>query len=726
MLEFLLFSIVIVFLFIFIGLGFSFLCCPVRFEKYSLFFAPFIGISYLSFSGWLLANYDIGGVENYWPYLLIPPIIFLLLSICWKIQRIFEIFWPFRRENLLLPVICLIIYLCISCPFLIRFDYLTTISLGNNDIALYATVAKLLMHSSISHLNPSLDPTIQLYAGNIDALFASSLTVAYPSSVFGIEPYQIINIIMNLFFIFDVALIFIISYELFNYSKTFSLILAFLTGFSFHLIYIVYQGFYAQVLGMGLFLALYLVIYYPILFDNHTARSYLQYLPFAIILSLGLMFIYYTLVPLFIIPLLIFLGICILTEKTIVHLKKELFYLLLVLFFSVIFYPNSIIKFFEKFLWVNSAAAGWDFPILSPHWVFGIVGNNIWMAKTSLIPTFILSVIIVIMCLSSMKSLYNDNKKLFFFSVSNLLFVLIFYIFLISKEEMSPSFTGEGYKAYKLITYFLPIILISCLYYFKNFELNFSKKDTRKKIVVLGLLGLLLVGNIFSAFTMISINNDLTSFISKDIIDLKIVDNLDNVTSINIQDATVWNQMWINYFLFDKHKVYLKYSSYYEASPQIGEWTLKEKDILSVSNFSNSSGSLLINHNYFLEKSGSCDISLYKGWYSLESNQYTLWRWSGEKNETPSIEIGCNNEEQSINAKLNFSPLNPENNLSILMDGKKITTCSINYCEINNINLTKGKHILSFDAKLPPQLPGNGDTRYLGYAFSKIVISKNV
>ena len=42
------------------------------------------------------------------------------------------------------------------------------------------------------------------------------------------------------------------------------------------------------------------------------------------------------------------------------------------------------------------------------------------------------------------------------------------------------------------------------------------------------------------------------------------------------------------------------------------------------------------------------------------------------------------------------------------------------------VYLTKGKHILSFDAKLSPQQPGNGDTRYLGYAFSKIVISKNV
>ncbi len=226
---------------------------------------------------------------------------------------------------------------------------------------------------------------------------------------------------------------------------------------------------------------------------------------------------------------------------------------------------------------------------------------------------------------------------------------------------------------------------------------------------------------------MISTSNNGVEFVSEDVIDLGKIDNFDNVTSINIQESTHWNQMWIFYFLFDKYKLYLKYPSYYAASSQIGEWTLqgKKSDILSLLNFTKSSDIIPINRIYSLEKNSSCNISFYNGWYDIESNQNTLSRWSGEKNDTPSIEIGCNNEE-SINVKLNFSPLNPENNLSILKDGKKIMTCPNKYCEINNINLTKGKHILSFDAKLSPQQPGNGDTRYLGYAFSKIVISKNV
>lgn len=711
------------------GLGLSFLFCPAEFEKYSLFFAPFIGISYLSFCGWLFANHDTGGANNYWPYLFILPVIFLLLSIYGKKQRIPEIFWPFRRENILLPVICLIIYLCISCPFLIRFDYLTSISLGNADIAFYAAAAKFLMQTSLSHSNPSLYPAIQNYAGNIDSLFGSCFIIAYPCSVFGIEPYQVINIIINLFFIFNVAFTYIISYELFRYRKSFSLIIAFLTGFSFHLIYILYEGFFAQVLGMGIFLALYLVIFYPIFYDNKTTRSFFPYVPFAIILSLGLMSIYLTLVPLFVIPLLIFLGIRLITEKTTVHLKKEVLYLVSVLFFIVILYPVSIIEVYKKLLSLNSAVVGWDHPILSPDQVFGLMGYSISGVQILFIPSFILSVIFLVMCLYSMKLLYHDNKKLFLFSVSNLIFVLTFYLYFISEEAISPSFTGEGYKAYKLVTYFLPLILVSCLYYFKNLELTVSRKDSGQKILALGLLGLLLVGNMVSASAMILISENQFVFVSEDIIDLKVVDNFENVTSINIQDPSGWTQMWMYYFLFDKHRLYLKYPTHYASSPQIGEWTLKKKnnaDILTVLNFTKASTTLSINNFYYLEKTGSCDILLYNGWYGLESHQGTAWRWSGNKNVTPSLEINCIGEEQSVAMKLRYYPLNPENNFSVLMDGKKITTCSHNYCEITNMNFSKGKHILSFDARIPPQLPGTADTRYLGYSFSEIEISKNV
>jgi hypothetical protein len=241
----------------------------------------------------------------------------------------------------------------------------------------------------------------------------------------------------------------------------------------------------------------------------------------------------------------------------------------------------------------------------------------------------------------------------------------------------------------------------------------------------LGLLGLLLIGNAVSAYSMISTSKDQFVFVSKDIIELKKINNYENVTSINIQEPSVWTQMWIYYFFFDKHRLYLKYPSYYVATTLNGEWTLMDRnpDILSVSPSNNT---LQINSKYYLEKNSSCNISLYKGWYDLESSQETIWRWSGMKNETPSVIIDCGNVSQHINVSLDYKPLNPENHLSISLDGERLALCPDTHCEISNVKISNGTHIFSFNATLPPQQPGNGDPRYLGYAFTNITLSKNV
>ena len=187
--------------------------------------------------------------------------------------------------------------------------------------------------------------------------------------------------------------------------------------------------------------------------------------------------------------------------------------------------------------------------------------------------------------------------------------------------------------------------------------------------------------------------------------------------------------MWIYYFLFDKKTVYLKYSSYYAASPQIGEWTLYESqapDIFTLSNFTNMSNIIQINNDYYLGENSPLDISLYKGWWGIESNQNTHWRWSGANNDIPSIKLTNNGDKELyIDLKLNESPLNPENKLFVVLDNQQIRNCPSTYCEITNLSLSPGSHILQFESSLPPQSPGSGDPRYLGYMFTNIMISKS-
>jgi len=215
--------------------------------------------------------------------------------------------------------------------------------------------------------------------------------------------------------------------------------------------------------------------------------------------------------------------------------------------------------------------------------------------------------------------------------------------------------------------------------------------------------------------------------INRNIIDIQKLNLNENITSINIIESAYWDQMWIYYFLFENKTVFLKYRTYYADSPQKGEWTLLKKsseDIFYLSNFQEFDNTIILNNEYYLEKKPLLEFSYNNGWYDLESNNNTKWRWTGQSNITPSLELNLI-EDQSINVFLQYSPLNKTNALTILLDNETIKNCkNNNYCSVENLNLTRGKHILVFTTKLQPELSGNGDPRYFSYSFSNITIIK--
>jgi hypothetical protein len=246
-----------------------------------------------------------------------------------------------------------------------------------------------------------------------------------------------------------------------------------------------------------------------------------------------------------------------------------------------------------------------------------------------------------------------------------------------------------------------------------------------KKIVIFSFLTLLIIGNIGSMASMISFTTNQSTMINKNIIDLHKLNLNENITSINIIEGLWWDQMWIYYFLFENKTVFLKYRTYYADSPQNGEWTLVKKsgeDIFYYSNFQEFNNIIILNKEYYLENKSFREFSFNNGWYELESNNDTKWRWTGQSNITPGLELNLI-ENQSINMFLQYSSLNKTNALTILLDNETIKDCNDNnYCSVENINLTRGKHILVFNTKLPPELPGNGDPRPLSYSFTNITI----
>lgn len=861
--EFIIYSILISLLYIYSGIGLAFLLCPKNFEKYSLYLSPFVGLSYISYVSWILAHYGVGGTDDYAHQLLIPPFIFIVIALIIKKKRTDELFWPFHKENILLIVISVVIFVAISSPYLLKLIELNTVTLGNNDIADYSTMSKFLTKTSVSEYQyqTGMDWKIKFLVEFNN--FGAFISTAIPSSLFSKEPYKFQNIVIYLFYLFSLPIVFLVGFEIFKYNKHMAIIISLLFGINFHLIFINYHGFLGQVIGIGFFLSLFLIIVYPILNCNKLS-CLIEYLPLGVLLTFGLIITYPVLMLLFFIPLLMYLLLAFISSKSVSRLLKALIFISLTIFSTFLISPDSFLNRMNVQFTFKNIIAGWDQPILSPEWVFGLVENNttIWTQHIPIIYRVIISIPIVLIIIASFIHLFKKERQIFYISISYISFSFLMYIYLISSEILSPSFTGEGYKAYKLATYFIPIILLSGLAYLRKFHISFNTKITKNQMIGLTFLFVLIAGNILSASAMIRYQYDNFIDIKNTIIDLQKIAKMDNVSSINIVEASWWDQMWMNYFLFMEKKIYLKYSTYYPSSPLIGEWTLQKgnnrKNSIKMSirfpyghsgsqepivttgktgagdfifvhyisdgkiafNFDHwgvggpeigpifvddkrfypleivmdTSNSMIIikfddrialryssplhsttseeitigenriggtgpgphfsgeiqdlekktivindiitlsdidqniievNKDYYLVNN-NMEATLSKGWYEIESNQYAQWRWTGENNETTALELDVRKQNISVNLILNYWPLDTNNNFSVFLDENYIKDCEDKRsCLLNDILISKGKHEMLFKTKLPPKLPGNGETRKLSYAFSDISITIN-
>lgn len=720
--EFIIFSVLILFFYIYSGIGLTFMLSPKNLEKYSLYFSPFVGLSYLSYFAWIFLNYSTIGSDVYAKWLLFPPIIFLITALAIKKERIGEIFWPFRKENILLITICVIIFTGISAPFLFKLNGLNTITLGNNDIAHYAATAKFITESSLVQYPIQVDEHF-LYLIKTGAHFSAPFSGAIPSSIFSIEPYKIQNIVIYLFYMFNLPIVFLIGFEIFKYNKYVAMIITLLTGISYHLIYINYHGFMGQVIGTGMFLSLFLLMFYPIL-NCSRLSCFKFYVPLTVVFMFGLFISYSPLLPLFFVPLFIYLLIGFMSTKSVFPLLNALSFLSITIFITFMILPFAFIEIIKD-LTLYKNAFGWGMYPLTPDLVFGLVGNNMWWQPFPFVYVYriVLSLPILLVSMVSLSHLFKKERHVFYISISYIIFYLFLYTFFIAKELIYTSSAGETYKAYKLATYYIPIIFLACLYYFKDFNISNPKKITKPQIFGALFIILLIAGNIVSAVTIIRTNYYTAVPIKDSIIDLQKIAELDNVSSINVVEPPFWNQMWIYYFLFMEKKLYLEYTSYYPASPLLGEWTLQSADTDGVINIVNDNQNVIeINKDYYLVQN-NLEAALGNGWYELESNRYAKWRWTGNNNDDPTLELYANKDNKAIDILLNYGSLDPNNEFSVFLDNTNIKDCKDkNSCTLNGIHIPTGKHRITFKPKLPPRQPGTGDPRTLGYAFSNIRI----
>lgn len=472
----------------------------------------------------------------------------------------------------------------------------------------------------------------------------------------------------------------------------------------------------------------------------NSLKDYIQYIPITSLLLFGLFVCYSPLFPLYFIPLFLFLLTIFISSNFKFKILVPTIYILTSIIISFILNPLIIIRIISDFLIYNNVF-GWSVPILNPLWAFGLAGNNIFMQNNSIM-NWILSVPIIIIIIMSFWYLYKKDRNLFYLAASYFLVFLFIYIYLEYKDLVTPEFTGESYKAYKLFTYYLPIFIISSLSIFRDFNiLDINRKSSIKKIFGFLFIILLILGNIYSASAIIYVNYNYGNSVDNDIIDLDKITEMENVSSINVAIPPFWDQMWAYYFLFMNKTLYLKESSYYPNSPQIGDWTLEEihyeneiddiyvNDIISY--IPDDREYIKLNDKYALIK-GNLSVKLKDGWYIPEYNNYgSVWRWTGKNYENITIDLHSRYDISDLDIYISFLSLEENNNLTILIDNKEINEIEVKDSEIpisiflQNITLSNGNHEIVFKSKYPAKILDTGDPRSLCYAFYNITFIQN-
>jgi hypothetical protein len=617
--EFLWYSLLIFIFYIYSGFGLTFLLAPPKMEKYAIFFSPFIGLSYLSWCAWFFYNFTPWGSNYYAYWILIPPTAFLILAIILKPQIYDKVVHFVKRENIAIFVLCLIVFLIISMPYLVRFNgnLSNAITLKCGDIVSYAAISKFLTFSSLTNSNENVNNVIIDYFNHLIECnyFGAFVSTAVPSSFFSLETYQIQNLLTYLFFIFMIPIIFLICHKIFDYTPQMAIVVTAICGLNFHLIYIIYQGFLGQIIGMGYFYCLFFLILYS-LHNNQNFSSLLSYVPLIAFLWFGFVITYVTLAAIFMVPMLIYILYAIYTKKFIFTWLQLLKFFSLIGIVSFLIFPTIYFGRIEELLIFNQSAAGWEMSLIFPHWVFGFVGNTILVQGFYYIPNLyypflvLLSIPVIILVLLSIKKIYLQDRRLYLLSTVYLFFIIILYVYFLFKEMYSPGISGDGYKSFKLLTYFIPLILIIGLSYLKDCKIiHYKSPRTKKQIFLIAIIICLLSVNAWSVIEIAKYNYDDSLSISENVLDLQKINAMNDIDSVNILEPPWFNQMWTYYFLFADKKVHLKYTSYFTKTPLNGQWDLinkeergKDDNSSTVETRSLNSGYLLVKNLTYLDK----------------------------------------------------------------------------------------------------------------------------
>jgi len=567
-------------LFLFLGFGLTVLLTPDKIEKHALFLSPVIGYAYCTLAGWYFYSLSSRPADLYAPLILIPPALLLPFALLrLKKRRAFPT--VFSRDLLPPLLIALAVYLLVTLPML-RYPGFTCLTLGNNDIAFNSLVARVIKEfpKSEYHRIDFFWPPSLVKDHIAFAPFGTYFISAFMSSVSGLEVYQVQMFLLYVFMAVSVLLTFPVARETFGYQPLGAGFVSLLVGLNGLTHYVVYHGFQHQAIAVPLVLALLLIVTRLVKTPAWKDSFFLILLFWA----LNVTYIHMLFISLGFLAIVL---ICLFFRSDSHRRAYQVFCLIVFsLTVMILLAPTRFDGSLHFLVWLmkaTSTEAGWFINLPSFTKIVGVtpfpkelcLRHYLFGAHLKLqdFSAFLMGWVTFLLIIEGLFRFLKKDRPAFLRNA--------FCLFGIGLTALVLAFQGRtdqgwgGYKAFKLLSFFLPVLLAASLGFLRDMTLRF--RDRREELLGLFMLALLLF-NLNTATKTVQRMIWLTRPILADTVALSKLRGLPARDSINIpQESTWWNILWETYFLAPR-KLYFEQGTYFMPSRSLdGEWWLVRK-----------------------------------------------------------------------------------------------------------------------------------------------------
>jgi hypothetical protein len=555
-----------------LGLGFTLLLLPPDIRHYSLIVAPWVGYCYGTLVYFNV--YEFGGriTPLTAQMVLLPPILCLIVALFLQgFTRTLKTIlgnWNVIGAFLLAGTV----FVFNSIPVLWYHDGPTTVTLFNHDLAHYAAVSRFFVDFTRTSSEGLVGQSFRWFNEFPTTWqFGPTSVAAFLGVYLGIMPDQDTTLCVNLFAALGVAGLFLLLYDTFKARTKMVFLGMALLAFHPAIQYLALEGFFAQVIAMGLTVMIFWV-HSKLVESVEGPRHLTRYVILLACFTFGLLLSYQQMLPF----VWIVAGIYSVVVAVYRRSARPIWisatgHLVAFAAFAAFCFPRFI-EFASHFKRIVGFQAGWFLPFFSPDYLAGLSYQNspfsIEDPRFHLVAAIAVSTIAFFWILATCRKAGATTVGLW-------IACCVVYAGAIFLAFHSEDGQIGGYKSFKFATYFLPFFVAAFVCLFDIVPVAWTRLSQVLKLVVLVSLS---AGYVRADTRLLEAMRVAGKRADRQYRDLLNIDRDNRIESVNVMGPDGWDSMWAAYFLMHK-KLYMEYASYWPQSELKGTYDLQDNKV---------------------------------------------------------------------------------------------------------------------------------------------------